>query len=130
MFISKKKLMELREIIDCLSDALAKEVKKNDDLKEKIQKLREDLKKKNSLQDTGTGTEMEAKKIGCVFNSTEECKECNRQYDGYRIDFSGNTKVDDELSKAAIAAVKAAIETLEPNNRRYDVLEYIFENLI
>ena len=66
-------------------------------------------------------------KIG-VF-STKEYSEP----DGKHIVYFAGNKVGvkrEELEKASIAAVRAVIESLEPEHRRYAVLEYVFKNVM
>ena len=130
MFVTKKKYEKLEELNEVLSKELKTEAARTAVLEKEIEKLQADLKKKNSLPAIGADVETAAEKIG-YFQGEEEYKKYYCFGGGYRIQFSGNIKVDlDELNKAAIAAVKAAIETLESENRRYAVLEYIFANLI
>ena len=61
-------------------------------------------------------------KIG-VF-STKEYSEPDGKHTVY---FAGKLGVErEELEKASIAGVRAVIESLEPEHRRYAVLEYVF----
>lgn len=65
-------------------------------------------------------------KIG-VF-STKEYSEPDGKHTVY---FAGNISVKrEELEKASIAGVRAVIESLEPEHRRYAVLEYVFKNVM
>ncbi len=65
-------------------------------------------------------------KIG-VF-STKEYSEPDGKHTVY---FAGKVGVKrEELEKASIAGVRAVIESLEPEHRRYAVLEYVFKNVM
>ena len=138
MFISKKRFKELQEAVKQYEaaakrhEASAREhITLNNELKEEIKKLKADMKNKNILSYIGADVEKVAEKIGNIFEKENQLRKYDKVYGGYCISFSGNIMVDnDELGKAAIAAVIAAIESLEPEHRRYVVLEYMFENII
>ena len=134
MFISKKKFLELQKQADDYMDEMmkrleseAKAEKKIIELYNKITDLQAELAERIVPNDKKKETVREISgKIG-VF-SNEEYSEPKGRYNVY---FAKKVVIGrEELGKAAIAAVRAAIESLEPEHRRYVVLEYVFENVM
>ena len=134
MFISKKKSLELQKQDKDYTD----EVRKRLDTETKAEK--ETIELHNEIANLcGMLSEMIVSdrkqketvrkisgKIG-VF-STKEYSEPDGKHTVY---FAGNISVKrEELEKASIAGVRAVIESLEPEHRRYAVLEYVFKNVM
>lgn len=134
MFISKKKFLELQKQADDYMDEMmkrleseAKAEKKIIELYNKITDLQAELAERIVPNEKKKETVREISgKIG-VF-SNEEYSEPNGEYN---VRFAEKVAVGrEELEKASIAAVRAVIESLEPEQRRYVVLEYVFKNVM
>lgn len=152
MFISKKKFLELREELENKTEEYKDELKRRwdtekeadeiratfrnklsdfkaetDDLKMKIADLQAELAERAVPEESKKETARKISgKIG-VF-STKEYSEPDGKHTVY---FAGKLGVErEELEKASIAAVRAVIESLEPEHRKYAVLEYVFKNVM
>lgn len=65
-------------------------------------------------------------KIGVFSN-----RECGEPIRDYTMLFTKNISVKrEELEKASIAGVRAVIESLELEHRKYAVLEYVFKSVM
>lgn len=134
MFISRKKFLELQEqakdYVDEVRKRLESEAKAEKEIIELHNKIA-DLCGKLAKVAASDRSEKEtvgkiSDKIG-VF-STKECGEPIRDY---TMLFTKNISVKrEELEKASIAGVRAVIESLEPEHRRYAVLEYVLKNVM
>lgn len=152
MFISKKRFLELREELKNKTERYEAELKRRwdtekeadeiatklhskvsdlqaeiSDLKTEIADLQAELAEKALPEESKKETARKISgKIG-VF-STKEYSEPDGKHTVY---FAGKVGVKrEELEKASIAAVRAVIESLEPEHRKYAVLEYVFKNVM
>ena len=134
MFISKKKFLELQKQDKGYTDELIKRL----DTETKAEK--ETIELHNEIADlcgklakVAASDRSEKETVGKISGkigvfSTKEYSEPDGKHIVY---FAGNISVKrEELEKASIAGVRAVIESLEPEHRRYAVLEYVFKNVM
>ena len=152
MFISKKRFLDLQKELRNKTERYEAELKRRWDTEKEAEEIAVKLRSKVSdlqaeISDLKTEiADLQAElaeravpeeskketvrkipdKIG-VF-STKEYSEPDGKHTVY---FAGKVGVErEELEKASIAGVRAVIESLEPEHRRYAVLEYVFKNVM
>jgi len=152
MFISKKRFLDLQKELRNKTERYEAELKRRwdtekeaeeiavklrskvsdlqaeiSDLKTEIADLQAELAERAVPEESKKETVRKISgKIG-VF-STKEYSEPDGKHTVY---FAGKVGVKrEELEKASIAGVRAVIESLEPEHRRYAVLEYVFKNVM
>lgn len=134
MFISRKEFLELQE----QAKDYVSEVRKRLESEAKAEKEIIELHNKiadlcGKLAKVAASDRSEKETVGKILDkigvfSTKECGEPIRDY---TMLFTKNISVKrEELEKASIAGVRAVIESLEPEHRRYAVLEYVFKNVM
>lgn len=134
MFISRKKFLELQK----QAEDYAGEVRKRLESEAKAEKEIIELHNKiadlcGKLAKVAASDRSEKETVGKILDkigvfSTKECGEPIRDY---TMLFTKNISVKrEELEKASIAGVRAVIESLEPEHRRYAVLEYVLKNVM
>ena len=136
MFISREKFWELQKqaknYVDEVRKRLESEAKAEKEIIELHDKITDLCGKLAKVAASDRNEKENVKKISDKIGafSNKECGEPELLKD-YTMFFAENISVKrEELEKASIAAVRAVIESLEPEHRRYAVLEYVFKNVM